>query len=144
MSRAVANELQKIYDENGELTAPLVLSEAASPSSPLHRHFEWDDSVAGQKYRLEQARDLIRSVRIEVLDDSPSGPRRVRAYLNAVDESGRSYRRTEDVVANDRLRSDVMASWEREINALKARNKLFAAIYDEWITAEHAKITKAA
>ncbi len=54
----------------GRLTAESVVKDAAAPSSPLHGFFEWDDKVAGHRYRLDQARELIRSVRIEVEVDS--------------------------------------------------------------------------
>ena len=50
----------------GDLTAPRVVEEARAESSPLHAHFDWDDTTAAHKHRLEQARTLIRRVRLEV------------------------------------------------------------------------------
>jgi hypothetical protein len=50
----------------GALTAPRVVEEARDESSPLHAHFDWDDTTAAHKHRLEQARTLIRRVRLEV------------------------------------------------------------------------------
>lgn len=41
--------------------------DAARPrGSSLHRFFEWDDGKAAQKFRIEQARWLVRSVRVVV------------------------------------------------------------------------------
>jgi len=51
-----------------EFTAQEVLEEAKSPGSPLHDFFEWKDRVAGEKWRLQQARHLIAAVRVYVVD----------------------------------------------------------------------------
>ena len=56
---------QRIHDRlhklatNGLLTPDQVVRDAAKKTSPLHGEFEWDDAVAGHKYRIEQARTLI-------------------------------------------------------------------------------------
>ena len=46
-------------EAKGSLTPDNVLKDARKETSPLHGEFEWDDSIAGHKYRLEQARSLI-------------------------------------------------------------------------------------
>lgn len=50
----------------GRLTPAAVVKDARSKKSPLHSFFEWDDSEAAHQYRLNQARGLIRSVRVPV------------------------------------------------------------------------------
>lgn len=60
-------ELTRITKEHdGVLRPDDVVREAENPASPLHSSFEWDDGVAAHAWRLEQARTLIRSVRITV------------------------------------------------------------------------------
>lgn len=54
----------------GRLTAKNVVDEARDEDSPLHPHFEWDDSIAGEAHRMAQARELIRSVRVSYVDTS--------------------------------------------------------------------------
>lgn len=51
---------------SGKLTAEEVVEDARRETSPLHDLFEWDDAEAAQRWRVEQARVLIRSVRVEV------------------------------------------------------------------------------
>ena len=64
--RAVAERLAYLTVRgNGRLTPLAVVLDAEDPASPLHDHFEWSDEKAAAKYRLEQARSLIRSVRVE-------------------------------------------------------------------------------
>jgi hypothetical protein len=56
--------LQALYEKVGHLTTSIVLAEAKKVRSPIHDLFEWDDSSAANQYRLDQARHLIRSVKI--------------------------------------------------------------------------------
>lgn len=70
--RALSNEdkkkaLEEIAAANGgQMSAELVVKAASDPDHVFHPHFEWDDAKAAHQYRLETARHLIRSVRIEV------------------------------------------------------------------------------
>ena len=69
MKELIREELLKLQDETGRLTPSLVLSAAKDPQNPLHKHFEWDDSVAARKYRIDQARALIRQVSLVIRDE---------------------------------------------------------------------------
>lgn len=60
----VVTALSRLYETAGYLTASAVVEAARDPSSPLHGEFEWDDSEAAVRYRLYQARTLIRRVRL--------------------------------------------------------------------------------
>jgi hypothetical protein len=59
-------EIHKIAGRSGKLTPEMVIDAAADKNSPLHECFTWDNSEAAAKWRIEEARELIRSVRIEV------------------------------------------------------------------------------
>lgn len=50
----------------GVLDPHEVVLRARDPKSRLHSYFEWNDRAAGDAHRLEQARELIRSVRFVV------------------------------------------------------------------------------
>ena len=70
IKQGVQEVVNKIYVEVGEVR-PSALVEAARPkSSPAHNAFEWDDSKAGEEYRLIQARTWIRNVQI-IVDEQP-------------------------------------------------------------------------
>jgi hypothetical protein len=58
-SLTVERELDRIYKEDGGVTPVAILERAARTEHPLHQHFEWDDTIAGQKYRLHQATQMI-------------------------------------------------------------------------------------
>jgi hypothetical protein len=54
-------------ESKGNLSPDAVIDVARKPSNPLHEFFDWNDATAAHSYRIEQARTLIRSVRIEVM-----------------------------------------------------------------------------
>lgn len=58
-------ELADIADKHSGVLEPETVVAVATPvKHPLHRYFEWDDCVAGHEHRLNQARALIRTVKI--------------------------------------------------------------------------------
>ncbi len=72
--------LAEISDRNGSLTPKIVVAEARNEKHPLHSRFEWDDSIAGERFRITQASQLIRSVMVKVVTRSAPGPVEVRAF----------------------------------------------------------------
>lgn len=66
ITQEIREHLQ-FLEVNGRLTPERVLDDAKRPESPLHKHFQWDDQKAAEQHRLDQARDLIRTVKITVV-----------------------------------------------------------------------------
>lgn len=59
--------LGKIAEENGgQLKAEDVVEASKNRKSPLHNYFEWNNKKAGDKWRLTQARYLIRHINVVV------------------------------------------------------------------------------
>jgi hypothetical protein len=59
--------LEDIAQRNGGVLRPEdIVREAASSAHELHDVFEWDDLKAAHEHRVEQARTLVRSVRVVV------------------------------------------------------------------------------
>jgi hypothetical protein len=77
--QVVGEELERL----GSPTAHEILDAAASPDSPLHPAFEWDDTKAAHQYRLVQARDLVR--RLVIKSETIAGTSTTQvlpAYIN--------------------------------------------------------------
>ena len=60
----VAAQVATELEEAGMLTAKNLVDVSRPEDAPLHDEFEWDDSVAAEKYREGQARNVIHSLRI--------------------------------------------------------------------------------
>jgi hypothetical protein len=64
--KQIAHRFEKITKLNGgRLTPEAVVEDARDSRSPLHSQFEWDDAKAAHHHRLDRARELIRSVRVD-------------------------------------------------------------------------------
>jgi hypothetical protein len=69
-------------DSNGTIAPEKVVEEARDDNSPLHVYFEWDDDKAAQAHRLEQARGLLRRVRIIYHEPETPTVVRIAAYVS--------------------------------------------------------------
>ena len=117
--------LTKMARQNGGvLKVEDVLEEARDEGSPLHKHFEWDDSEAAEQYRKQQARSLIQRCKVVLIDTQPI---EIRAFVSLPTdrESGGGYRLTSDVVSDERLKAELMrdlqltiARWTQKLNLL--------------------------
>ena len=121
--------LTEIYREHGSLTPRLVVDAARDPGHPLHDRFEWDDAVAGEKYREHQARQLIRTVKVvEFSDDGDD--QRVRAFHSVPRPDGPTYLPVEEVREDPFTRQLVLRQAEREWRQLFARYRHLAEFLD--------------
>ena len=119
------NLLTKIARQNGGmLKVEDVLSEARDESSPLHKHFEWDDSEAAEQYRRQQARALIQKCKITLIDSQPV---EIRAFVSlpADRENGGGYRLTSEVMGDERMKAELLrdiqltiARWTQKLHLL--------------------------
>lgn len=124
MPGTLRDQLQTIYDRRGRLTPAIVVDEARDASHPLHHRFEWDDTVAGAKWREAQAHELIRSVKISYAT-STGGTRDVRAFHAVRQPVGHVYEPVERVVEDDTMRAVVLADMERQWRELRRRFEHF-------------------
>src|SRR5262245_31862046 len=61
-------------------TAQAVVAAARVPGSPLHELFDWNDTAAAESFRLVQARVMINSLRVEIID-AQRKPTRIFAFV---------------------------------------------------------------
>jgi len=95
-----ARVLAELEDADGTVTATRVVDAARDIDHPFHSRFEWDDTIASEKFRQQQARTLIRSIRYVTRTDH-SVVRSVR-YVRSPDAEPREQR----YVSVVRLRQD--------------------------------------
>lgn len=128
--KAIAN------DNGGELRAADVVEAARPPQSPLHSHFDWDDTEAASKWRIEQARRLIRVV-VEVVGPKEQ-PTSTRVFVSLSTDRKKEeggYRITAAVLSNERYREQLLADalaemefFNKKYSALKELAEVFSAI----------------
>lgn len=112
-------QLELIRDKHGDLNDRIVVDEARNPKHPLHDRFEWDDSIAGEKYRLSQARELLRVT----FKPDPDMPTTLRAFV-AIKGEGvpkSSWTPTAEAVEDPISRAILLKQMERDWDTFKAR-----------------------
>ena len=115
----IGEALAKITEANkGHLVPAAVVQAARDAKHILHRHFEWNDKAAAEKFRLDQARSLIRCIHVDS-EDAESGA--TRAFLSIREKDGTSYRSITDVLNSADLQQRVLAQAERDLLAFESR-----------------------
>lgn len=143
----IADEVLRVVAQHDDQTAPRALLEAArDPSSPLHGCFEWNDAVAGDRYRLAQAAGLYRRVKLQIVRADPE--RRevffetVRAVTSVPAErtkaDSKSYGRTAVVMDDEKRRASVLRGIVRDLVALRNKYAKYAELHDVWIVIDDA------
>lgn len=121
MSRQqIAYELNKIAKAHGGHATAEQVVEAATPAThPLHPQFEWDDTVAGNQWRLKQARAMLRvTVYMRKSDD---GRVRIPVFTSLPSDRGTNgYRPTEAVI------EDPDMELERDLDVLRRAESILA------------------
>ena len=119
--KMIADELSRLGSKGDGILYPEDVVRAAKPvNSPLHTYFDWEDGLAAWKWRLEQARRLIR-VYITVIE--ADGPKESRAYVSlSSDRQGDGgYRAIVDVLENEEMREQLLADALGDLRRLKTK-----------------------
>jgi hypothetical protein len=86
VSASVAGkELDRIRTSRGGYFKPEdVVDESRPANAPLHNVFEWNDTVAAEAYRVDQARYIIRGIVVRPMNDPDAPP--IRPIVSIVKE----------------------------------------------------------
>ena len=121
-------DAQKCYDECQsleEVTPASVLEKAKNKRTELHKCFEWNDSVAGEKYRLIQARQIIQHFVIVPLDDDKDTPQ-VRSYQITTERN--KYEPTRIFLQNPDEYRELLKRAKSELESFKQRYKTLSEL----------------
>jgi len=129
-------EVDGIATNHGGVLRPSdVIAFAKNKKTVLHDYFEWDDSLAANAFRLEQARCLIRKIQIEFIGKDAE-PIRARAYFSLSSDRGvDSYRPTATILSNADMRKQLLLEaleelrgFERKYSQLTELKAIFQAM----------------
>jgi hypothetical protein len=152
-ARVAGEALEEIRRKSGGVLLPkAVVAASKAKDAPLHRCFEWDNDRAGTLYREDQARNLIRSVRVL----EATGPRSkrqdsMRAYVHVDTGHERAYVTTAEALSDPKLREQVLRravaelrGWQARYDGLKELSRIYTEIERVETKIEGASQKKAA
>lgn len=117
-------DAQKCYDEVqtlGEKYTPRdILELARDPNTELHKCFDWDDTSAAEKWRIQQARKLCGSF-IVTVERGHSEPQKFRVIQH--DNADKVYRNVVFTVRNEDEYGRLLKQAKAELAQFRSRYK---------------------
>lgn len=121
--------IEDIKKERGGITSQLLVIEASKEDSPLHDCFEWDDTKAADKWRLEQGRCLLKNLIMAVIEDEEEKPVYVRCFVSPIEveeQGGTSYLTIKEVCESNVLNEAYLRQLKKELHAFVAKIENYA------------------
>jgi hypothetical protein len=133
-AQVAGEELERIRTRNnGRLDAEGVVEASRPEDAVLHGEFEWDDKIAAERWRQDQASYIIRHIGVLVSEADDATP--VRAFVSVKRDEDRSYTSVQHALSDDELRAQVLnqawvelEAWRRRHAELIELAKVFAVI----------------
>lgn len=106
--------------ERDGIADPRVLAdEAADPEHPLHSLFDWDDTEAAAKWRVQQARQIVGRVRITV--EGRSTPAHVHVTITGDSGQRNGYVPISAAMTDTQFRAQVLDDARAGLSGWRAR-----------------------
>ncbi len=114
-AQLVADEISSIV---GDPTPDDVLNLARNENTELHKCFTWDDTIAAEKYRKYEARQIL--CKLVIVEENKSETRpEIRVFYKVEDSEG--YKPTEFVVKQDDEYAKLLERAYSELRAFKQK-----------------------
>ncbi len=147
MTKNTTNEKVKmVYEElaekseDGGVTSQALLNASRAKDAPLHNRFDWNNTSAGEKYRLKQAGKLLREMTIMVNEE------RTREYQNIIIEVDQQkvhkYYHIETIMSSEELKKKVLTQIAKKMREMMETYKQYKEIYKVVNEAELEKLEK--
>ncbi len=104
-------------ESSGGLSAKRLVDVSREENAPLHKEFEWDDSVAAELHRESQASYIIRNLIVEPIKECKAP---IRAFVN-VDRGSRLYTSMDVVVNTPSMMETLMEQAKKDLIAFKSK-----------------------
>ena len=122
--KADANKCYKEIHEIGDEVKPeQVLNKARDETSELHKCFDWDDTIAAEKYRLHQARLVINHLIVVTheTEDEEKEPVQFRVMLKNDSSKDSGYKQTLVMVRDEDEYKKMLDQAYRELRSFKQK-----------------------
>lgn len=135
----VNQTLLAIKGKSKTLLPERVVNAARSPDSPIHDCFTWDDDDAAEKWRLEEARMLIRRCTVKM--DGDGEPTPVFVSLMSDRETG-GYRDVPQVLNSKELIRELERTAAIELEGWQKRHAMLTGLIRARVLTTAAKKAK--
>ena len=122
-------DAQKVADEigNDRISPAEVLEKARDVNSELHKCFEWNDSIAAEKYRLQQARGILINL---VYKEKESNAEPVRTFQ--ITSQRNVYQPTVSFLVQEDEYQNLLKRAKSELESFKKRYHTLSELQEEF------------
>jgi len=125
-AQKIGEELELIKSK-GVLNTVNIVKRARNPKSVLYDYFEWSDTIAAEKFRLQQARNIVNHIiEVTVIKGNPVEE---RAYFSVVSEDKKSiYVSLTEAITVTSYKKQLFKDMETTLQNLLRLIRLFSSI----------------
>jgi hypothetical protein len=111
---------EEILSIGEEATAKQIVDKARNTTTELHKCFEWNDATAAEKYRIEQARDLVANlVIVRTQEQVERNEPEIRVFHKPTSQSG--YKPIQVIIQNKDEYQELLKRAYAELTAFKMK-----------------------
>ena len=130
-AQEVGEELERIREKHGKVNPEAIVEASRSKNSILHPYFDWDDAIAAEKHRKQQARHISNSLTCEVIIEG--GEKKIiRAFINVKKNEESEYVPIEVVMKDEDLRRQMLDNALRELIGIKQKYQALKELSEIW------------
>ena len=127
-AQKVGEHFEQLEQQHGRITTSLVLESARPEDSLLHSYFEWNDGIAAEKYRKNQANQIITCL-VTVIEGTEK-PEPVRAVVSIIKDKKREFRTINTVLHNEEYMEQLLRTAKRELLAFQKKYSVLSELAD--------------
>ena len=126
-----ADEIMEICEELESATPQQILEKARDSNTELHKCFTWDDTEAAEKWRISEARAVVRNLKIiEQKPDKQPEPTTIRVFYKTDNESG--YKPTKLILKKTDEYKSLVERCRSELLAIKQKSNSISEYEEIW------------
>lgn len=119
-AQTAGEELHKIAERDGGIEPQVVVDDSKPPSAPLHKCFTWDNSLAANKFRVNEARKLTGSVMTVLFEEKEPQPGD-NEFINVRIDGERKYVPQEVVFKDEDLSQQALNEVVHSLNHFRVK-----------------------
>ena len=123
----IKKELQALQRE-GLINPRRIVDFARNPKTAMHSHFTWDDGVAAEKWRLEEARTLVRVYVTDYGTTNKTVLARTWVSLTSDQKNGEGYRELVAVMSDADMREQLLQDALRDCETFRKKYELLTEL----------------
>ena len=135
-SASISRELLKLRNANGVINPADVVAWAKTHTkSHLHAALEWDDEIAGERWRVQQVRQLI----VLNIVDADGGRQFVSLSCDRKHDGSNGYRPLSDVIGRADLRDIMVQDALADLERMQQRYERLTELQSVWAEADRLR-----